>query len=235
MRVAMHQPHYLPWLGVIDKLDRADLFVFVDHVQFERKGWQNRNYVKTPQGGTLLTVPVAQRSRDERIAEKTIDEARPWRKKHHRTIEQSYRTAPFWDEHGRTVLDLYARPWPSLAELAIASTLAVAAAFGVTVPWVRSSELSGIGGAKTEMIASLCAAVGASTYLCGSGARAYLDEDLLLRRGVAVEWQGFVHPEYPQLHGGAFVPRLAALDLLLNSGSDGVQLLRAAQGEMSTE
>lgn len=44
MRVALHQPHYLPWLGLVDKIDRSDLFVVLDHVQYERKGWQNRNY-----------------------------------------------------------------------------------------------------------------------------------------------------------------------------------------------
>ena len=63
VRVAMHQPHYLPWLGLLDKIDRCDLFVVLDHVQFERKGWQHRNYVASKNGPVLLTVPVVQRSR----------------------------------------------------------------------------------------------------------------------------------------------------------------------------
>ena len=36
MRVAIHQPQYLPWLGYLDKIDRADLFVVLDCVQFTK-------------------------------------------------------------------------------------------------------------------------------------------------------------------------------------------------------
>lgn len=56
--VAIHQPHYLPWQGYIDKLDTADVFVVLDCVQYEKGGWQNRNRVKIPDGAHWLTVPV---------------------------------------------------------------------------------------------------------------------------------------------------------------------------------
>jgi len=34
MRVAIHQPHYLPWLGYLHRMAQADLFIVLDHVQF---------------------------------------------------------------------------------------------------------------------------------------------------------------------------------------------------------
>ena len=55
--VAM-QPTYLPWLGYFDLMAESDLFVFLDHVQFEKESWQNRNRVKSPEGWLWLTVPV---------------------------------------------------------------------------------------------------------------------------------------------------------------------------------
>ncbi len=223
----MHQPHYLPWLGYIDKADRADLFVFVDHVQFVRKQWHNRNYVKTQQGPTLLTVPVLQESRAERIDEKVVDERRPWRKKHRRTIEQSYGGAPHWHRYGQRLLELYDSPWDRLADLAVASAVGAFSAFGVTTPWRRSSTIGDIPGAKTEMIAALCEAVGATVFVSGDRARDYLDVEMLARRGISVEWQNFRHPTYPQLHPEAgFSARLAALDLLLSSGPESLELLR---------
>ena len=56
--VAIHQPHYLPWLGYLAKWAAADVFVFLDTVQYTKNGWQNRNRIKTATGPQWLTVPV---------------------------------------------------------------------------------------------------------------------------------------------------------------------------------
>ena len=58
MRLAIHQPQYMPWLGYLAKWAAADLFVFLDTVQYEKNGWQNRNRIKTRDGVRWLTVPV---------------------------------------------------------------------------------------------------------------------------------------------------------------------------------
>ncbi|MBI3637246.1 MAG: WbqC family protein, partial [Candidatus Rokubacteria bacterium] len=47
MKVAIHQPHYLPWLGYLAKWAAADVFIVLDTVQYEKNGWQNRNRIKT--------------------------------------------------------------------------------------------------------------------------------------------------------------------------------------------
>src|SRR5207237_5691820 len=79
MIVSAHQPNFMPWLGFFDKMRKADLFVLVDHVQFERQNYQNRTRIKTGEGPRWLTVPVNQRSRNELILEKTIDNSRDGR------------------------------------------------------------------------------------------------------------------------------------------------------------
>ncbi|MDT0304788.1 WbqC family protein [Streptomonospora wellingtoniae] len=222
MRVAMHQPHYLPWLGLIDKADRSDLFVVLDHVQYERRGWQNRNYVAAKGGPVLLTVPVIQRNRDERILDKKVDNSHPWREKHRRTLEEHcYRGAPFWGEFRERFLGVYDREGDSLADLALATMRAALDGFGVATPVVRASELGEFPGQKSELLAQLAAKVGATAMLSGDGARDYIDTDVFRRYGIAVEWQRFRHPRYPQ-HNRAeeeFLPRMAALDLLANVGS----------------
>lgn len=232
MRVAMHQPHYLPWLGFVDKVDRSDVFILLDNVQYERKGWQNRNYVAAKNGPVLLTVPVAQQSRGELISDKKIDNTQKWNEKHKRTLaEHCYRGAPFWGQFGTEILRLYQQEWSSLTELAMATTQLVLDGFNITTPLVRASELGEFPGQKSELLAQLSAKVGATTMLSGDGAHSYLDLDILSRYGIEVEWQNFQHPEYPQ-HSrdqNGFLPRMAALDLLLNTGPDGREILRRAR------
>ena len=88
MRVAIHQPQYLPWLGYLAKWAAADVFVFLDTVQYEKNGWQNRNRIKTPTGPRWLTVPVHARLGTP-IDEVTVDTAQPWGERHLRAIEQA--------------------------------------------------------------------------------------------------------------------------------------------------
>ncbi|PSK99473.1 WbqC-like protein [Murinocardiopsis flavida] len=232
MRVAMHQPHYLPWLGLIDKIDRSDLFVVLDHVQFERKGWQNRNYVASKNGPVLLTVPVVQRSHRERICDKQIDNSQTWREKHRRSItEHCYRGAPYFADFGPEILGIYDSEWPNLAELSLATTHSILRCFGITTPVVRASELGEFPAQKSELLAQIAAKAGATVMLSGDGARGYVDKGVFDRYGIEVEWQDFRHPEYPQ-HSRAnreFLPRMAALDLLLNLGPESMPALRSAR------
>ena len=89
MKVAIHQPHYLPWLGYLAKWAAADCFVFLDTVQYEKNGWQNRNRIKTKDGPQWLTVPVC-RERDTLIRDVRIDTAQPWARRHLQAARLAY-------------------------------------------------------------------------------------------------------------------------------------------------
>ncbi|MCS7151846.1 MAG: WbqC family protein, partial [Endomicrobia bacterium] len=41
MKVAIHQPQYLPWSGYFNKILQCDIFVFLDDVQYKKNEWQN--------------------------------------------------------------------------------------------------------------------------------------------------------------------------------------------------
>ncbi len=87
-------------------------------------------------------------------------------------------------------------------------------------------------GSATERLLALCRAVGATRYLTGDAARSYLDVDAFTAAGIAVEWQAYRHPVYPQAGRRArddgepdFVPYMSAVDLLLNCGPDSERIL----------
>jgi hypothetical protein len=223
--LAVHQPHYLPWLGYLAKWAAADVFVFLDTVQYEKNGWQNRNRIKTASGPRWLTVPVHARLGTP-IAEVTVDTAQPWGDRHLRVIEQAYATVPHLARHREALGELYAAKWDRLAPLAIASAELLARAVGVATPAHLASALDVPATAEpTERLIALCRAVGADTYLAGRDGARYMDVARFASAGIAVLYQDYVHPVYAQLHGD-FAPNCCGLDLLLTHGDEALDILR---------
>ena len=217
--VVVLQPGYLPWLGFFDQLRRADVFVYYDDVQYDKHGWRNRNRIKTQSGPSWLTVPVRHSGQGwPSIRDVLIDQRTPWARKHVASVRQAYARAPFLDRYVPSLEALLQSPWERLVDLDIACVALMAEWFGLRRRIERSSEL-GIGGDRSQRLLDICRHFGASTYLSGASARDYLDVPLFERHSIAVEWQQFTHPAYPQLHG-EFVPFLSALDLLLNCGDE---------------
>jgi hypothetical protein len=224
VKIAIHQPHYLPWLGYLAKWAAADLFVFLDTVQYEKNGWQNRNRVKTPAGPRWLTVPV-RASLGTPISEVEIDVDQPWARRHLRTIEASYARAPHFARFAGALREFYARPWGRLAPLATASARWLAEAVGISTPCCAASSLGVTAADATGRLVALCRAVGATVYLSGPDGVRYLDLGRFAEAGIAVRVQRYDHPVYVQAHGD-FVPYLSALDLLLMHGNEALDILR---------
>jgi hypothetical protein len=211
------QPGYLPWLGFFDQLNRSDVFVYYDDVQYDKHGWRNRNRIKTQSGPLWLTVPVRHGGDGfPRILDVEIDTRTAWARKHVASIRQAYARAPFLATYMPALEELLHRKWERLVDLDIACAALMAEWFGLERRIERSSTLD-VGGDRTERLVNICRRFGASKYVSGDSARSYLDVPMFERHGIRVEWQQYVHPVYPQLHGG-FVSHLSALDLLLNCG-----------------
>jgi hypothetical protein len=223
--LAIHQPHYMPWLGYLAKWAAADVFVFLDTVQYEKNGWQNRNRIKTTAGPRWLTVPVHARLGTP-IAEVTLDGAQPWRPRHLHAIEHAYGDAPGFAPHHGSLQRLYETAWTHLAPLAMASAEWLARAVGIMTPARAASSLGVTAGDSTERLIALCGAVGADTYLAGRDGVRYMDAGRFQTAGIRVLYQDYAHPVYAQLHG-EFVPNCSALDLLLTHGDDALGILRA--------
>jgi hypothetical protein len=221
--VVVLQPGYLPWLGFFDQMRRADIFVYYDDVQFDRRGWRNRNRIKLPTGPHWLTVPVRQRGQQQLILDVEIETDAPWADKHLSTIRHFYAQAPYLKRYLPELEEMLKRPWQRLVELDIAVIQLMCDWLGLKRATVSSSEL-GIRGEQSQRLLDICLHLGASRYLTGDAAKSYLDVELFARHNVEVQWHGYKHPVYPQQHG-AFIPYLSALDLLLNCGDRSAMIL----------
>ena len=230
MMIAIHQPHYLPWLGYLHRMAQVDAFVLLDHVQFERRNYQNRTMIRMNDEARWLTVPVIQNSQKERIVEKQCDNrlesaGKWWSHAHLASLRHSYRTAAFYETYAPQLKTLLEARYEKLVDLNQAGLDLLRGAFGITTPLIRSSELA-VEGARGDLVLNICKAVGADTLMVGfGGSRGYLDVDAFKRAGVAITYHQFTHPEYPQIGNAAFLRGLSAVDMLLNCGPKSRELL----------
>jgi len=221
MNCVILQPSFIPWRGYFHQIQRADVFVFYDCVQYDKHGWRNRNRIKTAQGSQWLSIPVAASGaysglliRDALLAENNA-----WRRKHLASLSQSYRKAPFWQDYAPLVEEIYASSGPSLADITCAATEAIARRLGMPdTRFVRSSTLAA-SGEKTDRLIDILGKVGATHYISGPSARDYIESDKFTAAGITLEYMNYDYPDYPQLHG-PFDGHVSILDLLFNVGPE---------------
>ena len=235
MIVAIHQPHFIPWLGYLHRMSQADLFIVLDHVQFERRNYQNRSQIRIDGEARWLTVPVEQRSQKELIVDKVVDNsdtARPWSRNHFATLKYAYRDAGYFSTYASELKQIFETSWAKLVDLDLAMLEFLRSAFSIQTKLLRSSELD-VEGAKGDLILNLCRAVKADALLAGfGGSRGYLDAEIFAAQGVAIRPHQFTHPTYKQCGAAPFIPGLAGVDLLFNAGPQSRAIL---MGETASE
>ncbi|GAG33996.1 unnamed protein product, partial [marine sediment metagenome] len=173
--VTIHQPAYLPWLGYFDKIVAADVFVFLDSVQFGKNSFTNRNKVKTANGPVWLTVPLRTKGHTKRILRDIEISPDPrWKKKHIETIRQSYTQTPYFDQYFGAVERFILEADKSFCDFVYEMTLYFLATLGIQTKVIRSSRLR-VTGKKSRLIENLCVHLDADLYISGPFGRTYLE------------------------------------------------------------
>ena len=224
MITAIHQLQYLPGLRFFAKMRAADLFIYLDDVQYEKREFQNRNRIRNKEGWQYLTVPVMVKGRfSQNINEVELNPTYDWQSEHLRAIQVNYAKANYFKDYSPGIEALYSGKYSRLGELASASVEFLKNAFGIKTPVRFSSEFK-LTSVSTQRLVDLCAAAGADEYLSGAGAKEYLDAELFAKKNIKLAWQDFKVLPYPQVFEG-FQADMSALDLLLNCGPDSIKYL----------
>jgi len=227
MVVTIHQPEHLPWLGFFDKLRRVDVWVVLDHVQYRRRYFQNRNKIRSENGFIWLTVPVLVKGKYEQsINEVRIDNGgNPrWRAKCWNSLYHCYVKAPFFDHYAPFFEALYRQEWDRLVELNETIIRYLLSALSIDVKIMRASTLD-VMSVKGELMLDICRRAGGTTYLSGISGAEYLDKAKFVQAGIKLEVQQFYHPVYRQLHE-PFLPGMSVVDLLFNHGPRSIEILK---------
>ncbi len=221
MRVVISQSMLFPWVGLLEQVRLADVFVHYDDVQFSKGSLVNRVQIKTAGGVRWMTVPTLDLHLGQRICDVDIAPPAQWVDQHLRLLRSSLAGAPHADDAIHLAQSVYAGAHNRLGGLARASLLALIDYFGLG-QGKRFLDVAtlGIGGGGSQRVLEVVQRVGARQYVTGHGAARYLDHALFESAGVEVRYMQYRRQAYPQLHG-EFTPYVSALDLVANCGRDG--------------
>jgi hypothetical protein len=229
------QPTYLPWMGYFDLIDQSDKFVFLDDVKIVYQSWMVRNRIKTSNGPIFLTIPISREKKSENqlLKDVVIDNDKPWRKKHLKSIYYEYKKSNFFDEVYPWVEKLINYPSDSLAEFNIQGIKMVCNLLGLEHSSDQSSHLGIEDLTRDNKLLAVCRRFNCDIYLSPQGSADYLEEKnpggAFQNSSVSLYYHNYSHPTYPQLHG-AFASHMCIIDLLFNAGiENALEIIRSGR------
>jgi hypothetical protein len=226
MKLAIHQPQYMPGLVYFHKMAHADFFVFLNDVQFEKNEWQHRNRIRNTKGPQWLSVPTSYKF-PQKINEVEVDFGRNWQRSHFHSIEACYGKAPFYKKYAPLFAEFFCAPCSKIDRIDIDSIKLLAGILGIRTEYAISSDYK-FKGESTERLIKICKHFKADTYLADADSRDYMNITLFEQAGIKVEFQNFICPVYPQHWAKTlndFVPDLSAIDLVFNCGPKSMDIL----------
>ncbi len=226
LKISIHQPGYLPWLGFFKKIMHSDILVYLDDVKYVKRDWFNRNKIRTYKGSVWLSVPVQSKS-GKNLNEIKIDNTKNWNSTHKKSIKYNYSRSTYLDKYWDFFDELYDRKFDYLIDLNIEVIRYLMRNLEINTTTIFSSELD-ISASKSDRILDICKTLGATNYLSGSGGRDYLNVNDFEKNNIVVEFQDFKHPVYRQCYE-PFISNISAIDLLFNEGKNSTKILRNAK------
>ncbi len=223
--VVISQPRYLPIIGYFQRLCNANLFVFLDNVQRQARGVENRNRILNNGKIQWLTIPVASSSRS--LIYDTVIAGSEWVSKHKNILREAYKKHDYFDEgyielYYKDVENVLEKTRYNYAETIIHTILNACDMFGINIrdKIVKATDLNIPNSKGVENLYNIMKAVGGGIYVSGSNGRVYGVKEYFEARGIKVLFHDPEILTYPQKGAKEFVPWLCFFDTLFNIGYD---------------
>lgn len=219
MIVSIHQPSYWPWLGLLDKIAKSDVFVILDDVQINKRSYQKRNIFWCNKKKYLI---LKARFSDNSIINeiKLLKQDEPMN--HLRILKQWYKDSLYFNETINYIKksNSFKQTYEYLVDVLIDTIKISCDILKIDTIMIKSSEID-YKGKKSDLNLSICKKTGANIYLSGKGALDYIKEDdfkNFTKENIKIKFQNFEHPIYQQYNNCDFISGLAGLDILFWNG-----------------
>jgi hypothetical protein len=232
MIACIHQPDFMPWLGLFKKINNSDVWVVLNHTENNPRDaafwcrrvkmllngqsqWLSLPLQKPEQPG-VIGVPINKikyNLADPKLFSKAL-----------KSIESNYHMAPFFKDVFPLVLSFFESDEILMEKRNLDFIKSIMIGLKIKTKIVYSDTL-GCSSSATELLIEILKKIDASGYLCGDGASGYQKDEMFQQNGIKLAYNNFSFQEYPQFSSSTFIPGLSIVDSLMNVGFDEVKKL----------
>jgi len=214
-KVFIHQPDFCPWLNFFMRAKHSDYFVVLDNVQFNRRGWFNRDLIKTKSGAYKITIPIKKEPRDSLLIKNVkFSNYDDWKTVFFKTLEVNYSKSKFFHENILILNNLFNEDFVYLIDLNIKLINYFFSIFSIKTKLIFSSELR-LSSYKNKLIVDICNKLNCKEYITGKGSDDYLDLDEFKKNNISLNQDVNFNDKYLQING-TFMRDLSVLDFYFN-------------------
>ena len=218
MKVAVMQPYVFPYIGYFQLIKAVDKFIFYDDVNFIKGGWINRNNILINKNKSLFTIPLDKASPFVAINQTIINSNfyENWKLKFLKSIEQSYKKAPFFEETYSVVEKILNKKFEKISDLAICSIIEISEYLKINTQFEISSERYPLTGEvdKLDRLVSICKINKADNYINPIGGMELYSKTDFLKNDIILNFIKANPITYTQLNN-EFVPWLSIIDVIM--------------------
>ena len=220
MRLGIMQPYFFPYLGYWQLLANVDKYVVYDDVTYIKGGWINRNNFLINGQKNLLTMRLEKANSYTLIKDITIKDDFV---KFLKTIEMSYKKAPFFEDIFRLLKDICQCPDKKLGQFLFNSHIKICEYLGIDTELILSSsfdkhtELKG-----KDKVISICKQLGADEYINAIGGQELYDKKEFAENGIRLNFLQANLREYRQLKN-EFVAGLSIIDIMMFNSKEEIK------------
>ena len=220
MKVAIHQPYYVPYIGYWQLINSVDTFAIADNYNYIKNGWINRNRILENDNIRYYNIEVDHVSQNKFISDHSLKPINKQCKLNQ--LKGFYSKAPYKKEGLELMEKVLSFDGSNLADFLYYSIQIICDYLGIKTKIIRTSDFEQDPSLKfTDRIFDYCKQMGADEYhnLIG-GMELYSFEDFK-EHGIKLAFINAIPYEYPQ-SSKEFIFGLSIIDIIMNNSKESI-------------
>ena len=209
------QPYFMPYIGYFQLINAVDKFVLLDDVNYINRGWINRNNILVNGKSNLFVVPLQDASQNKHINEIEIVDESKWKTKLLKTIELSYKKAPYFSSVYSIIDGIINSSHSNISDFNYFALVSICNYVGIETEIVPSSSAYKNAHLKAQdKIIDICLAENASVYINPIGGTELYDKNAFIGKKIELFFIKSGQVQYLQFVN-EFVPWLSMIDVMM--------------------